>query len=461
MQAQDADQHGHSELSPIQRLHPAWLLAAAWLGLVFAVTPNFRWSDDLRPSPFAGDFLQEWVGARVVASRQAHRLYDLPWIQQYQHDPKQVGFEWSQDQYLPMVYPPFYYLLLTPLASISYFKAAWLWAGLMVVGWWCTALALSRAAAAGVGAFRREPAFGGGLQAEWAASLPWLLALSLLFPPLLESLVSGQKGTLCLAILTGTFLLLNSGRPVIAGALFGLMAFKPQLALCIGLAMLISRQWRFVAGALVTLSVLGLIGLSLGVGVWGDYVRWAVQSGSYSETPGYSLAKSHSLHTLLLPHAEGALAWSQRIAGWLLVGLVVHWIRQLLSGGLAFGEGRGAVQFSGLVVATVLLSPHFYTYDLAILLLPVVVLTAPGVKSQLSGGGIFKEVAPLAIFLVGVIGAPLAGLTGVQWTSVVLMLVLWHMTRRTDAWRVCGSLGYQAESSLDRHVAPQPTGAGA
>jgi alpha-1,2-mannosyltransferase len=457
----DSQENEWSSGKRYRRIHPAWLLAAGWLGLVFAVTPNFRWSHDLRESPFAGDFLQEWVGARAVATGQAERLYDLAWIQRYQHDPSQVGFEWSKDQYLPMVYPPFYYLLLAPIAAIPYFWAAWSWAVVMVAGWWLATWTMLRAAVAQEGAFRLSTPVGRGSQFDWAASLPWLFTVSLLFPPLLESLISGQKGTICLAILTGTFVLLNAGRPMAAGMLYGLIAFKPQLALCIGLAMLFSRQWRFVAGALGTLAVLLTAGLGLGVGVWGEYLQWGLQSGSYAETPGYSLAKSHSLHTLFLPHTEGPLGWAQRIASWLLVGLVVNWLRRLLSGGLAFGEGHGAVQFSGLVIATVLLSPHFYTYDLTILLLPIALLSCPGVRERLPGRGAWKTAFPAAVFVAGAVGAPLAGVTGVQWTSIVLLLGLWLLTQQPRAGLVCDLRPNKKRRLAEQTKAPQPSGAGA
>ena len=39
---------------------------------------------------------------------------------------------------------------------------------------------------------------------------------ALLYQPLLESLTSNQKGTVCLLLLTGTFLLLHRGRPLAA-----------------------------------------------------------------------------------------------------------------------------------------------------------------------------------------------------------------------------------------------------
>lgn len=442
-------------------IHPAWLLAALWLGLVFFVTPNFRWSVDSRESPFAGDFLQEWVGARVVATGQADRLYDLPWIQQYQHDPQQIGFEWSKDQYLPMVYPPFYYLLLAPLASLPYFWAAWLWAAFMAAGWWSAAVALGRAAASKAGVFRGGAIAGTRSQGNWVAVVPWLFVLGLLFPPLLESLISGQKGTLCLALLTGTFLLLNSRRPMAAGMLFGLMAFKPQLALCIGLAMLCTCQWRFIAGAAATVFTLLLVGLSLGVGVWGDYIQWAVQSGSYADTPGYSLAKSHSLHTLFLPYADEPWAWLQRTASGLLMVLTIFWLRQLLRGGMAWGEERGAVQFSGLVFATVLLSPHFYTYDLTILLLPAALFSIPGINAQQPQAGRWNCVIPAAVFIVGAVGTPLAAVTGLQWTSIALVLGLGYLAQQSSRAEASKNLAEDNRRSVKPINAPRPAVAGA
>jgi hypothetical protein len=46
----------------------------------------------------------------------------------------------------------------------------------------------------------------------------------------------------------------------------------------------------------------------------------------------------------------------------------------VLRGGLDFASARFPIQFSGIVLATALVSPYLYTYDLAILVLPLILL---------------------------------------------------------------------------------------
>ena len=131
------------------------------------------------------------------------------------------------------------------------------------------------------------------------------------FAPVLESLSSSQKGTLCLLIFTATFVVWQRGKSFTAGMLFGLIAFKPQLALVIFAATLWQRQWRFIAGVMTTGAV--LLGLSLFVGadVCWQYVQFALGTGEYMQNSGYDLHKSHSIWgfaQLLMPRCGRQLA---------------------------------------------------------------------------------------------------------------------------------------------------------
>ena len=52
---------------------------------------------------------------------------------------------------------------------------------------------------------------------------------------------------------------------------------------------------------------------------------------------------------------------------------VLTLLSRILSGPIELSSPRFAFQFAAMVVATVLVSPHFYTYDLTILLLPLAI----------------------------------------------------------------------------------------
>ena len=78
---------------------------------VLLVSPNFRPERGPDAIPYAGDFLHEWIGGYVIRAGDPARLYDREYTTALQHDPSLVGFEFRRDAYLPMVYPPFYYVL--------------------------------------------------------------------------------------------------------------------------------------------------------------------------------------------------------------------------------------------------------------------------------------------------------------------------------------------------------------
>ena len=57
---------------------------------------------------------------------------------------------------------------------------------------------------------------------------------------------------------------------------------------------------------------------------------------------------------------------TKRLLWWLLA--------RILRGRLSFDSPRWEIQFSALILVTVLLSPHLFTYDLTVLLLPMFLL---------------------------------------------------------------------------------------
>ena len=330
------------------------LVSIILLTLLFGMSPNFRWADDPHTGLYGGDFLHEWLGGYVTRAGDYSRFYDVEYVQAIQHDPQIVGFKWDEDKYLPLVYPPFYYLIVSPLSQLPLYTGTWIWAFLMVGFLVGTAVLLERFAIR-----------------QFGKSTVWLFPSMLLFLPVIENFTTSQKGTLCLFILTATFLLVNSDKSFLAGAVFGLLAFKPQLTLVIGLAMLLKKDWRFVLGGATTGLVLAGLSLVLGWEVCLQYARFSSGATTYIQTAGYDLHKSHCLDgffTLLAGPASFGLA---RFATLVSVLFTLVLLGFLLRGRLRPGTSIFAFQFSGLVLATVLLSPHLFTYDLTMLILPM------------------------------------------------------------------------------------------
>ncbi len=137
------------------------------------------------------------------------------------------------------------------------------------------------------------------------------------------------------------------------------------------------------------------------------------------------MERSHCLYGFfsLLCGGPGLLA---RGATLLAAAGVLYFLIRLLWQPLSPGTGRLAVQFSGLVIGTVLLSPHFLTYDLTILLLPMflllVTILRPGLPLPAVSRGLL---AGLALFYVlAGVSVRLAAVTHLQLTVPALVVGL-------------------------------------
>jgi hypothetical protein len=394
-------------LSPGTR---GWLSTGGAIVLIFFfaaafwLSPNFGPSFDPTKGPYGGDFLQEWIGGHLVLTGQADQLYQLDHVRRIQHDPDLVGYSWNESRYLPMVYPPFYYALVSPLAAVAMKPAAILWAILMVVALVASSAVLYRT--------RGKDA---------ARAIDWLAMLALLVP-IVENLTTNQKGGVLLLLFAATFALLTRGKPFAAGFVFGLVAFKPQLTLVIALAMLYKRQWRFVAGGAVAVAALVALSLAVSERACRDYLEFTRRTADYLHTAGYDLTKSHSWYGFfhLLLEGQSDVIIRAASAAMILVALLL--VATLLRGPLDAESATFPIQFSGLVIATILVSPHLLTYDLTLLVLPAVLLTSRALSrgevntSRVAGGLLIAAV-------VVTISTPLARATGLQ-ISVPAMFAL-------------------------------------
>src|SRR6185312_2585493 len=81
----------------------------------------------------------------------------------------------------------------------------------------------------------------------------WLL-IAIAFPAVFVNLGHGHNGFLT-AALFGAALVVLDRRPVVAGILFGLLAYKPQFGVLIPLVLIASGRWRCFAAAAVTVAL--------------------------------------------------------------------------------------------------------------------------------------------------------------------------------------------------------------
>jgi hypothetical protein len=134
-------------------------------------------------------------------------------------------------QNLIFIKPPFYGLMMMPMARLPFLTALWLARilGLAAVGvflwlWPCDRLVA-------------------------AAACAWFL-------PEATNFTMGQDVALVLALAAGACYCLKTGRPALAGVLFGLGAIKFHLFVLLPLLVLQRRMWRTIAAAAVTVALL-------------------------------------------------------------------------------------------------------------------------------------------------------------------------------------------------------------
>jgi hypothetical protein len=86
----------------------------------------------------------------------------------------------------------------------------------------------------------------------------------------------GQNGSFTAALIIGGLSQLEK-RPLLAGALFGLLTLKPQLGLLLPIVLILTRSWRcIIAAVATTLALVAITTVIYGIDIWSDYFHVAM-----------------------------------------------------------------------------------------------------------------------------------------------------------------------------------------
>jgi alpha-1,2-mannosyltransferase len=201
-----------------------------------------------------------------------------------------------------------------------------------------------------------------------------------LCPPVVFSIATGQNGALSAALL-GTGLALTVRHPVPAGIAFGLLSYKPQLALVVPFCLLAGRHFRTLGVMMAT--VLGLIVLSLfcfGLEPWLAFPDGVARQGGevFVQVPA-NWARMPTLLTLARQLGGGTVTvWAVQMAGAVVAAVVAAWVWR--------HSMEPAARVLALTAATLLATPYAWDYDTAILVLPLALLVWQGWKQGFSWG---------------------------------------------------------------------------
>ena len=358
------------------------VLSAAGLALLAVYFTQGRGRLDFADHARGRDFVNLWTAGRLIGEGRALQVFDPPSFMAAHHrlfDPRLPLHFWS--------YPPPALLLAAPFAlAPGYFAALAAWTGFGLVAM----LPAARTALA-------RP--GGGTDRTEA----WLLMLC---PAAAANLGLGQNGAVTAALLLGGLALLDR-RPRAAGALMGLLAFKPQIALLLPVMVVAGGRWRTMWAAAATAAAL----LALSTAVFGLESWRAFLAGSLP-LQGQMLRFGHGPFMSMMPSAYMAArllgaSWTEAAltqAPFTLLGGVLVWRAWRTPG--ADAAERAAV----LGVATFIASPQAFNYDL----IPTAFAALVLLRRSLRLGDVALAAAawalPLAMIPLGFVRAPLAPL---------------------------------------------------
>ncbi len=318
----------------------AALLAAFMLAFAFWVLGLTLLHSLARPRglPLGLDFDAFWAAASLADSGRPALAYDNVAIEATERAATILP-----PGYLAFYYPPSFLVLLLPLGLLSYSAAL---AAFLLTGMVAVLVPLRRL-----------------LPQAWA----WLPLLA--FPGFFMNALSGQNAALSAGCLAAAALWLET-RPLLAGAALGLLSCKPQLAVCVPVALLAGRRWRALgaaAAAAVSLAVLSW--LILGEQAWRGFLANTPNARADIETIAIKWPKLQSLFGAVRLAGGGNAASYAAQAVLSVAALVTLAV-------VAYRRPGARLEAASLTAAALLVTPFLYDYDLALLAVPLACVLA-------------------------------------------------------------------------------------
>ena len=316
---------------------------AVCLAVAFAVlaAADF-WYQTRQGQPAGRDFINYWSGAQLAVQDRVGQVYDFKAFMDFERTvAPDTSWRWYS-------YPPVTLLLSLPLGFVGFGPGLALW------------LAASFALCA----------------ALLAQSIGWRWALLATFaaPAILWNTLSGQNGAFSAALMAGGLMLL-ARRPWLAGALFGALCFKPHLMVLVPLALLAGGQYRALAGSIISATLLCLVSYALfGAQPWTGFVQNSPLNVEILEHAAEVWPRMPTIFAAVRYMGGGVpVAYGMHILGALaaLVILIQVWR----------SPAPLPVKGAALILATFLVTPYAWDYDLVAVVFAVAWLVREGVTS--------------------------------------------------------------------------------
>ena len=354
--------------------------------------------DALDPAgkPLGADFINFYAASDFALHGRLAEAYDIGRMEAAE----QAIVPAAAGQVVPWQYPPTFALMILPLALLPYGVAFVVFmivtAGLYL--WLIHAILPDRRA----------------------------VLAALAFTAVLVNALGGQNGFLSAALLGGGLILLEA-RPIAAGALLGLLIYKPHLGLLVPFVLAAGGYWRAIGAAALTAMLFALTAwLAFGAESWQAFWHLLPTTGDYLRSgvlPWDKMVSLFAAARLLGASVTVAAALHAIVAVGVASVCVLAWWR---GGSL---ELNTALAVSG----TTLVVPALYDYDLVVLAVPMTILVANGIRSGWVPG--VRTILVIA-WLAPMIGSSLARYAHLPLMPIVLLALFWAswgQLRLTDA----------------------------
>ena len=360
-----------------------FLIAFAAAILFLALTAHGL--NDYKNRPLGTDFSDVYSAGTLVRDGAAAAAYDPA-----QHYAREQAIFGRATQFYGWHYPPPFLLVAGALAQLPYLPALILWQG--------AGLALYLAAMALLLRGSRDPF--------------WLL-LTLAFPAVFVNLIHGQNGFLTAALFAGALALLDK-RPIAAGILFGLLAYKPQFGILLPPVLAATARWRSFAAAASTVAALVLVAsLAFGADIWNAF-----------------LASTHFSRTVVLEQGNTGFEKIQSVfaairlwggspdAAYTAQGIVTLGVAAAL---IILWRSRASMACKGaaLCLGALLATPYCLDYDM-MLLAPAIALLA--VEGRARGFSPYEQTALAALWFVPIATRGVAGISHIPLGLIAMAL---------------------------------------
>ena len=309
----------------------------------------------------------------------------------------------------PWLYPPSFLLLVLPFGLLPFGAAD---AAFLLL----TLAALAVALAAGTWPKRQR-------------ALQFLAVV--LAPGAAVTVIQGQNAFLIAAVLVAGVTLLDR-RPLLAGAVLGVLSVKPQFCLMVPVAVLAAWNVRAMLAGIA--SALALFALSAAVLGWHAWEMWLANllhpsAEAYANWVDWSLLWGHSVLTCAL-----------------LLGVPQPWAGMVQAGAIAIAAAAVAAAFARpmaadlrlaiLLAATLLAAPQVSPYDTVMLAVGVTLLLR-------STGGLLPAPGLLVIllaWLMPLLNPPRGNVTGFlsPLTLLGFIALAFFVARRSEHDRLTG-----------------------